>query len=377
MKENDLSDRRTSVNTQELAQIVRHQVDLLHKKPSLAEKIPPLMVWGAPGIGKSAIMRQVAAEEGIGFIDIRLSQREPVDLRGLPVPDAQEKRVEWFLSSDWPRDADSRGILLFDELTAADRMLQVAAYEIILDRRLGDLYTVPSGWYIVGAGNRLEDMAVSTCMSSALANRFMHVELREDVESWCRWGLTHGIEPCVLAFIRFRPELLFSMEDENLERGWPSPRSWERVSTLLKTAGETDESVIARLVYGLVGIAAGAEFLAYRELVSPYEDVRDKMLDASQELVIPRKADERYAFCTAVAYYVWRGKDEAEAAALLDGFYRVIEMLPGDFAAMLMMDALNGNELISKTEAASRLFHHPLYSDWRRRNSAAIKSTLC
>lgn len=108
-----------------------------------AAMIPPLMIWGAPGVGKSTVVKEIAEELKIGFIDVRLAQREPVDMRGLPVP--ENDRVKWLVSSEWPRDPESRGIIMFDELTAADRTLQVASYEFILDRRLGDLYKVPPG----------------------------------------------------------------------------------------------------------------------------------------------------------------------------------------------------------------------------------------
>ena len=137
-------DMSNAVSTEDLRKLLKLQVRKLMENPGLARKLPPLMVWGAPGIGKSSIMRGVADELGIGFIDVRLAQREPVDIRGLPVPDKESRSVAWYVSDEWPRDPDSKGIILFDEITAADRSLQVAAYELILDRRLGDLYKMPS-----------------------------------------------------------------------------------------------------------------------------------------------------------------------------------------------------------------------------------------
>lgn len=218
-----LIDMHNRVSATELADLIRVQLTTLEKRPETAAVLPPLMVWGAPGLGKSSIIKQVANEFGIGFIDVRLAQREPVDVRGLPVPDRDRKCVDWFVSGEWPREG--RGILLFDELTAADRSLQVAAYELILDRRLGELYKVPDGWFICAAGNRVEDSAVATTMSSALSNRFLHVELREDVDAWVNWATAHSIHPSVIGFLRYRPECLFRQKDENLERGWPTPRA--------------------------------------------------------------------------------------------------------------------------------------------------------
>ena len=136
----DLLNMHNRLTTEELDRLVRHQVNLIMEHPEQSHTLPPIMIWGAPGIGKSSIIKSIAKELCIDFIDVRLAQREPVDIRGLPVPGKDS--VHWLISDDWPRDSKSKGIILFDELTAADRSLQVAAYEFILDRKLGSLYQV-------------------------------------------------------------------------------------------------------------------------------------------------------------------------------------------------------------------------------------------
>ena len=376
MDTSTILDMKNKISPEDLESLVRHQVRLIEAEPSSAATLPPLMVWGGPGLGKSTIMRKIAEEMDIGFIDIRLAQREPVDIRGLPVP--KEDSVSWLISSDWPRDPQSRGILLFDELTAADRSLQVAAYEIILDRRLGDLYHLPDGWYIVAAGNREEDMAVATTMSSALANRFMHVELQESPEEWVRWGLQNGVHPAVIGFIRFRPDLLFHQENENLERGWPTPRSWERVSTTLNSFHIQDKPyLLDKMIYGLVGNQAGVEFVAFKEIASQFDDTYELMTNPNRKITIPEKPDQRYAFCAAVAYHLWRGKNAEEEEKLLSGFYRIAMALPGDFATMLMMDALTGNR---KTEDpsvfADKLYNHKGYESWAEKHGKAMRARM-
>ena len=372
----DMHNRLTAC---QLGDLLRMQVQTLAERPELAHTLPPMMVWGAPGLGKSTIIRDIAKEMGIGFIDVRLAQREPVDVRGLPVPDRERKCVDWLVSGEWPREG--RGILLFDELTAADRSLQVAAYELILDRRLGELYKVPDGWYICGAGNRVDDSAVATTMSSALANRFMHVELAEDAESWVKWATTHGIHPSVTGFVRFRPECLFRQQDENLERGWPTPRAWERVSVMLEVlpkasggkGGAPDESLLRSVVYGLVGNRAGVEFVEFHKLNAEFADVREMMLNPAKAVVIPTKVDRKYALCTAMSYFVWRGKNDQEAKALLEGFFRISVKLTSDFACMAMVDAMSGAGVISGDTAAKRLFYHPKYKDWANVHGGAKK----
>ena len=376
MKTFEILDMRNKISPEDLESIVRHQVGLIAEEPSIAAQLPPLMVWGGPGVGKSTILRKIAENMGIGFIDIRLAQREPVDIRGLPVPN--DDSVSWLISSDWPREQNSRGILLFDELTAADRSLQVAAYEIILDRRLGDLYHLPDGWYIVAAGNREEDMAVATTMSSALANRFMHVELQESPSEWVKWGLQNGIHPAVIGFIRFRPDMLFHQENENLERGWPTPRSWERVSTMLHRFRIGDKPyLLDKMLYGLVGNQAGVEFVAFKEIAAQFDDTHELMTNPERKITIPEKADQRYAFCAAVAYHLWRGKSPEEEAQLLSGFYRIAMALPSDFATMLMMDALTGNRKdVYSTFFADKLFNHNGYAAWAAKHGKAMRARM-
>ena len=345
--------------------LLRRFLDALWSGESSADKLPPLMLWGAPGVGKSAVVRNLAQEYGVGFIDVRLAQREPVDIRGLPVP--TDNGVEWRVSAEWPRDPESKGIILFDELTAADRSLQVAAYEFILDRRLGELYKVPDNWYICAAGNRITDRAVAATMSSALANRFMHIELECDVDNWLYWAGKNEIHPAVTGFIRFRPQMLFNQTDENLERGWPTPRSWERVSSVMKILPD-DTDLIRNAVYGLVGNRAGIEFISFCKTIQNF-NVREMMLDPAIEVIIPERADVRYLLCSSVAYFVWRGKTEAESAALLDGFYRISLALSSDFAALLMMDAINGGKHCS---GAKKLYSHPRFQEWQKKHGTAF-----
>ena len=353
-------DLHNKITVSGLETLLRNILASLWQGNASPDKLPPLMVWGAPGLGKSTIIRELAKKYGVNFIDVRLAQREPVDIRGLPVP--TEKGVEWLVSAEWPRDPESKGIILFDELTAADRSLQVAAYEFILDRRLGDLYKVPDGWYICAAGNRTEDRAVSTTMSSALANRFLHVELESDADNWLEWAVANEIHPSVSGFIRFRPGMLFNQENENLERGWPTPRSWERVSTMMKILPD-NENLIRHTVYGWVGNRAGIEFMAFHKTAQNL-DIKEMML-GTKEIKIPQKADLRYALCSGVAYYVWRGENEAESKALLDGFFNISLELSSDFAALLMMDVMRSGV---HCKGAAKLYTHPKFKEWEKKH---------
>ena len=373
VKEDSVFHNENRVSAAQLERLLRAQLDVMEKTPALAKSLPPLMVWGPPGVGKSSIMRAVAESLGIGFIDVRLAQREPVDIRGLPVP--TDNGVVWQVSAEWPRDPKSRGIILFDEITAADRSLQVAAYEFILDRRLGNLYAVPDGWYICAAGNRVEDRAVAGTMSSALANRFMHVELQADVEDWIAWAVAQGLHPSVTGFIRYRPTLLFHQEDENLERGWPTPQAWERVARMLLALDGRGDDLVGKAVYGLVCDSAGVEFLAFHQMNESFTDVLRMMLDPSATITIPEKADRKYAVVAAV-YHLWRGENAADAKARLDGFFRICLALTSDFACLAMTDALGPSGAPGAADRASALLNHPRYAEWKAKYGAAFRKHI-
>ena len=334
--------------------------DTLEKRASM---IPPLMVWGAPGLGKSTVVREITEELNIGFIDVRLAQREPVDMRGLPVP--ENDRVKWLVSSEWPRDTKSRGIIMFDEFTAADRTLQVASYEFILDRRLGDLYKVPPGWYILAAGNRVEDKAVACAMSSALANRFLHVEVRAEAESFLQWAAAHNIHPAVINFIRYRPERLFCQERENLQRGWPSPRSWERVSTMLKISDHCQQpSILNNALPGLIGEGTAAEFHSFlqnRFFMIDNCDIRERLL-TGEPIKPPERIDMKYACCGAISYHIGMEPDPGKLKTMLDSCLKFALKLSGDFSMMLITDVMNN---LKKTGDLKLLLTHPLYAEWR------------
>jgi len=340
--------------------ILAHQLELIDEDASLAHQLPPVMLWGPPGVGKSTIIRELCAREGIEFIDVRLSQREPVDLRGLPVPKGDA--VDWLLSSDWPRDPASRGIILFDEITAADRSLQVAAYELILDRSLGKLYSLPSGWRVVAAGNRGEDRAVAQTFSSALANRFCHLDVQADLESWCACPAARHLHPDVIAFVRFRPEAFFCM-DGAVEQGWPSPRSWTRVARTLEHAQpRLDEYSLSLMIQGLVGAAAATEFLAFRRWATALPDI-PAMLRGDCPIQVPERADQRFAFCSALAHHLWSGPPNQKEKRL-ERFFKISEALSSDFATLALLDAVASEDDAEREHRQQALLCHPAFEHW-------------
>ena len=337
---------------------------------SADDRLPAVMIWGPPGAGKSAIVRSVAEANGCDFIDLRLAQMEAIDIKGLPVP--EEDGVRWKISAAYPRDPASKGILFLDELSACDRTIQTAAYELILDRKLGEDYHLPDGWLIVAAGNRTEDGASAIAMSSALANRFLHVELDYDAKGWLDWALHNDIHGAVIGLIRFKSTLLADMNEneQNLERGFPTPRSWERVSLLVNRMKNAPDDLLRAAVCGLVGNPAGLEFISFYHLYEEMQKIVHMMMNPQEAVVIPSDIAKRYALTTALARMVWNteiGTEEQRFA----GFYRVSMALPGDFAAMSMLDAL---EYGGKADGSNiRFISHPAYQEWIKKHEKALR----
>jgi len=172
----------------------------------IGERVP-LHIWGACGVGKSQIVAQVARDLNIFFLDVRAVQLDPVDLRGLPRIAADQ--TEWVPPKFLP--TDGKGILFLDELTSAPQMTQAGCYQLILDRKLGE-YVLPDGWVVIAAGNPASERGVHFAMPRPLRNRFVHLELEADLSDWCRWAVGAGVRPEIIAFLRFKPDLLHAAD---------------------------------------------------------------------------------------------------------------------------------------------------------------------
>ena len=237
-----------------------------------------LMLWGPPGIGKSSIVADVAKQHELQLVDLRLSQLAPTDLRGLPVADNGVSR--WFPPEFLP--TSGQGILFLDEINMAPPAMQGIAQQLILDRRVGS-YRVPEGWFIWAAGNRKSDRAAVFEMPSALANRFIHLDLVPDFDSFKAWGLVAGLSEQVLAFLAFRPTLLHQIDVQR--PNWPSPRSWV-MAHQLRVAGLAVEPA--------VGAGAAGEFDAFCTVYDKLPDL-ESILAGKSKAVFPAEASSRYA----------------------------------------------------------------------------------
>jgi len=278
-------------------------------KSTLTGHHTPAMIWGPPGVGKSQLVDQVAKAHNRPMIDIRLSQMEPSDLRGIPFRDGN--KVEWAVPSMLPNEElhGKEGILFLDEITSAPPSVSAAAYQLILDRKLGD-YQVPDGWAIFAAGNRQGDRGVTYSMPAPLANRFSHYEFDINLDDWVLWAYQHDIDERVIAFLRFRPDLLFDFDPAHNPVAFPSPRSWEFVHRALHKFQSKPQLFLGAL-QACVGPAAGIELNAFIDNLDHMPDLDD--IVKGENVTVPKEIDLQYAVAAALVGRAIKAKDSENA----------------------------------------------------------------
>ena len=255
----------------------------------------PVMVRGSPGCGKSELAQQVAGEGRRIYCDVRALLLDPVDVRGIPWRDS-DNRTRW-AAPDFlpPTDSTDLWLVNLEELPSAVPMVQAALFQLVRDRKCGE-YELPEGASIMACGNREGDRGVTHRMPTPLASRFVHLELKVDPSDWCEWGAANGIAPETLFFIQLRPELLDQFDPQSREAAFACPRTWEFVSNVVKQRGNLDPAAERALFRGAVGEAAAVEFSAFlkvwRELPHPRT-----VIDDPDNALVPENASALIALC--------------------------------------------------------------------------------
>lgn len=304
----------------------------------------PIMLWGPPGGGKTQVGRQVAAEPAIDspLYFLPTGMMESVDFRG--IPSLLDGRTTWNPPDFLPSE---RCILFADELPNADKGVQTPLLELCGPpgpdgrRHCGD-YTAPEGLRIIAAGNRIEDRAGAGRMISSLMDRFVHVDFEVDPIQWVGWGIDNGIRTEVLAFIRFRPELLSEFDPR--ERVSPTPRSWQAVSDLIPHIAEPE--IEYGVFSGTVGEGAAAEFMAFLKIARELPDPDAVLMDPAGA-IIPTEPASLYALCGALAYRA----SEHNAGPLVAYADRLKSQDQGEFGVLLVTDAVRRDKDVTQTRA--------------------------
>ena len=289
---------------------------------SLISVHQPVFIWGNPGVGKSSVVSQLATSLHVALQDVRALLLDPVDIRGLPHL-SPEGRSTWATPDFLPTDGE--GILFLDELNAAPGMVQAAFYQLVLDRKLGE-YTLPDGWVIVAAGNRDSDRAHTSRMPTPLRNRFVHLEFEVDTQDWSEWAVNNGVRPEVIAFIRFRPELLNQFDRD--VNAFPSPRSWEFVSRILESS--PDAGIEHEMFAGTVGAGAATEFSAFLSMFRELPSI-DAILISPATEPVPQDPAAQYAVASALAH--------CASDLNFDRIYEYLKRMPTEFQVLCVRDA--------------------------------------
>lgn len=215
-------------------------------------------LWGEPGVGKSMSVYDFAKKNNMKLEDIRLTQMDAPDLKGLQWIDEKTGTTKSYRPEFFPVE-NIPGVIFLDELTAAEPRMQATSYQLVLDRRIGP-HILPDKWMVIGAGNSPEDGAISYKMGSALSDRFVHIQVEAHPTDWISWALENEIHPNVISFIRVKPQYLTTVDGQakSSKLICPSPRSWARVSEILNTVD--DKACNSILINGVVGDAAAVEF---------------------------------------------------------------------------------------------------------------------
>lgn len=424
----------------------RSKVETLTLKPSeivvaLRAMMPTkraVFVWGPPGISKSAVSKQVATQEGIAFVDVRLSQMDPTDLRGIPYPviDGGVHGVKWSAPLTLPRDIDfsdvielnaadsrvvkfynplgkngihyctdpkvslrsltpgaearivsqnpdrveialfngdtmvpgqvrvdvtgkARALVGLEEFNSAAPSVQAAAYELILDRSLGE-YSVPEGVYLIAMGNRDTDKGVTFKMPTPVMNRFVHIEMRVDFDDWQRWALLSNVNPEVVGYLTAFKHQLFEFEAGSAARGFQTPRSWEFVSDILNHNNDLPEMVMLGLVTGAIGDGAGIQFTEFRKIAADLPDARDILSGKLKKLPKKVEVSLAYALTTTLCYELKSRADDVKRLKASENSEERIEWLKqADFFLEFIMENFQPEICIMGARAAIAIHKLP------------------
>tara|TARA_A200000113_G_scaffold145541_1_gene130931 strand:- start:5146 stop:6318 length:1173 start_codon:yes stop_codon:yes gene_type:complete len=267
------------------------------------KKKRPIFMWGPPGIGKSDVVGQITESlKNSHLIDIRLSLWEPTDIKGIPYYAANDNVMAWAPPQELPTEEFAKQfdyiVLFLDEMNSAAPAVQAAAYQLILNRRIGQ-YKLPDNVLIVAAGNREADKGVTYRMPAPLANRFVHLELAVDFDDWMQWATENHIHPDVVGYLNFSKKDLYDFDPKSPSRSFATPRSWSFVSELIED--DDDENTTTDLVSGSVGEGLAVKFMAHRKVASKLPDPTE-ILEGKVEKCETKEISAMYSLTVSLCY---------------------------------------------------------------------------
>lgn len=334
--------------------------------------VPSVMLWGPPGVGKSQAVRQIAKEIGestkkeVHVTDVRLLLFNPIDLRGIPTANADKTLAVWLKPQIFQMDPSDGvvNVLFLDELSAAPQSVQAAAYQITLDRVVGE-HKLPENCIVIAAGNRTTDKSVAFKMPKALANRLLHIAVEGSFPAWKEWAVSSGVNDKVIGFLSFRQNYLMGFDAGSDDLAFPTPRAWEMVSDLLNGISDDVEELYS-LIAGIVGTGVAVEFRTWAKVYEDLPSVKD-IFDGKMPKM-PQNTDAMYALTAAMTCYARAHKDNL---ARIANSIRYANTMPPDFSAVLLRDYLYIEKDFRQT-----LVTIPEFNKWLQAKGSLMNGSL-
>lgn len=325
-------------------------------------RLPSVMLWGPPGVGKSQAVRQIAQKlekqtgKHVNVTDVRLLLFNPIDLRGIPTANEDKTLAIWLRPKLFNMDPGDNtiNILFLDEISAAPQSVQAAAYQITLDKTVGE-HKLPDNCIVIAAGNRVTDKSVAFKMPKALANRLMHIEIETSFEAWREWAVSRGINEKVISFLAFKPDYLMKFDASTDDMAFPSPRTWEMVSNLLNDISDNIEDMYI-LIAGIIGTGAAVELRTWSRVFDKLPDIEEIFHGYMPKF--PRRPDALYALISSMSRYAYEHWDDTD---LISNSIAYADKLPPDYSTVLMQDYMNINK-----ERPNGLMRIPEFIKWLR-----------
>lgn len=326
----------------------------------LLKLLPSVMLWGPPGVGKSQAIRQLAQKiatqtgKQTFVTDVRLLLFNPIDLRGIPTANADKTLAIWLKPQIFQMDPSDEvvNILFLDEISAAPQSVQAAAYQITLDRVVGE-HKLPDNCIVIAAGNRTTDKSVAFKMPKALANRLLHIEVEDSFKAWKEWAIRGGINPKVLGFLTFRQNYLMKFDAASEELAFATPRSWEMVSNMLNYVSDNVDKMFS-MISGVVGTGVAVEFRTWAHVYDDLPSIEDIFDGKNPSL--PKGTDAMYALTAAMTAYARSIKNDMPR---ITNSLIYADRMPPDFSAILMKDYM-----YIEPNYREKLLQIPAFSRW-------------
>ena len=333
---------------------------------------PSVMLWGPPGVGKSQAVRQLGKEierntgKKTHITDVRLLLFNPIDLRGIPTANADKTLAVWLKPQIFQMDPsdDIVNILFLDEISAAPQSVQAAAYQITLDRTVGE-HKLPENCIVIAAGNRTTDKSVAFKMPKALANRLLHIEVEGSFKSWKEWAIHSGVNDKVIGFLSFRQQHLMNFDSANDDLAFATPRAWEMVSNILNHVN-SDVDKVYSLIAGVIGTGLAIEFRTWAKVYDDLPDIED-IFDGKQPK-LPTGTDAMYALCAAMTAYARDHRDDMRRIA---NSVQYADRMPPDFSTVLFKDYM-----YIEPDYRKKLLQIPEFSAWLSTKGRLLHGTV-